>query len=80
MTAAPLPWPPPPGNCSDCGEPATAAWGAAWSGSRLSCPRHDPLAAPGFTAGPLPTGFWYRSLGVNVVVPHTTGHLAVAIR
>lgn len=64
--------------CSSCGEPATCAHGAAWEHDRYACPAHDPLATPGFTTTPLPTGFWYRSLDPAIAVPHTTGHLGIA--
>jgi len=59
-----------------CGAPATGVWSAQWAGSTYCCDRHAPVVS---NTGALPAGFTFRTLGpVPVIVPHTTGHLAVA--
>jgi hypothetical protein len=65
-------------KCGDCEADATAAWGYVASADVYACATHDPLARPGFTAGALPPGFWYRSLQPVLSMPHTTGHLGMA--
>ena len=58
-----------------CGAPATGVWSAQWAGSTYCCDQHSPIMN---TAGALPSGFAFRTLGPVPLVPHTTGHLAVA--